>query len=111
MIKNMTIQELLKQNNITQLYAYSRKSRDITGEGLQKHHDILQQFANEHGLPLEVMEEVGSSETFNRPVLNEIKEKVKAGTIRCLLVYRLDRLSRKVTDTERWLKVERISFP
>jgi site-specific DNA recombinase len=96
--------DILNKNNITKLYAYSRKSRDIEGEGLQKHHDILQQFADEHGLPLEVLEEVGSSETLNRPMLNEIRDKVKAKEIRCLLVYRLDRLSRKVTDTERLLK-------
>lgn len=96
--------DILNKNSITKLYAYSRKSRDIEGEGLQKHHDILQQFADEHGLPLEVLEEVGSSETLNRPMLNEIRDKVKAKEIRCLLVYRLDRLSRKVTDTERLLK-------
>ncbi|WP_154673544.1 recombinase family protein [Pseudobacteroides cellulosolvens] len=50
------------------------------------------------------MEEVGSSETINRPMLNEVRDRVKAKEIRCLLVYRLDRLSRKVTNTERLLK-------
>lgn len=34
--------DILNKNSITKLYAYSRKFRDIEGEGLQKHHDILQ---------------------------------------------------------------------
>lgn len=37
-------------------------------------------------------------------MLNEIREKVKAKETICLLVYRFERLSRKVTDTERLLK-------
>lgn len=53
-----SIVDILTNKGITKLYAYSRKSRDIEGEGLQKHHDILQQFADGCGLPLEVLEEV-----------------------------------------------------
>ena len=97
------LMDILKNKGITTLYAYSRKSRDVDGEGLAKHHDILQQFADAHGLPLEVLEEVGSSEILNRPMLNEVRAKVKAKEIRCLLVYRMDRLTRKTTDLERLL--------
>ncbi len=99
-----SIVDILNKNGITKLYAYSRKSRDESGEGLAKHHDILEQFANTYGLPIEILEEVGSSETLNRPMLNEVRDRIKSKEIRCLLIYRMDRLSRKVTDTERLLK-------
>lgn len=85
------------------LYAYSRKSRGDT-EDLQKHHDILKEYAESRGLPLEIYEEIGSSETLNRPKLNEVRKLIKEGIIKTLLVFRLDRLSRKTTDLERLLK-------
>jgi DNA invertase Pin-like site-specific DNA recombinase len=101
---NTSIQQLLQDRQITSLYAYSRKSRDDTGEGLQKHYDVLRAFAEEQGLPIEILEEVGSSETLSRPMLTQVREKVRAKQIRCLVIYRIDRLSRKVTDTERLIK-------
>jgi DNA invertase Pin-like site-specific DNA recombinase len=97
------IKKILGELNIMELYAYSRKSRDIDGEGLKKHKAIIEEFANTIGLPLKVLEEVGSSETLNRPMLNELREQIKNGKVKALLIYRLDRLSRKTTDLERLL--------
>lgn len=49
-------------------------------------------------------DEVETSETMNRPVLNEVRELIAQNKIRCLVVYRLDRLTRKTTDLERLLQ-------
>lgn len=97
--------DILNNKGITKLYAYSRKSRDIEGEGLQKHHDIIEDFCNNLSIPLEkIYEEVESSETLARPVLSDVREQVKNGQIKALVVYRLDRLTRKTTDLERLLQ-------
>lgn len=97
--------EMLANKGITKLYAYSRKSRDIEGEGLQKHHDIIVDFCSNLSIPLEkIYEEVESSEVLNRPVLSEVKEKIINKEIKALVVYRLDRLTRKTTDLERLLQ-------
>jgi site-specific DNA recombinase len=99
-----SIIEMLENKGITKLYAYSRKSRDVDGEGLQKHHDIIKDFCNNLSIPLEkIYEEVQSSETLNRPVLSDVREQVKGRQIKALVVYRLDRLTRKTTDLERLL--------
>lgn len=97
--------DILNNKGITKLYAYSRKSRDNEGEGLQKHHDIILDFCNNLSIPLEkIYEEVESSEVLNRPVLSEVRELVKSRQIKALVVYRLDRLTRKTTDLERLLQ-------
>ncbi len=102
---NQNIIDILNNKGITKLYAYSRKSRDIEGEGLQKHHDIIVDFCNNLSIPLEkIFEEVESSETLTRPVLTEVREQVKGRQIKALVVYRLDRLTRKTTDLERLLQ-------
>jgi DNA invertase Pin-like site-specific DNA recombinase len=98
------LKDVIKEMNITKLTAYSRKSRDKEGEGLEKHMDVLKDFATSFGLPLVVEEEVESSETLNRPVLNNLRMRIKAKQLKCLVVYRLDRLSRKTTDLERLLQ-------
>ncbi|MCX7708400.1 MAG: recombinase family protein [Clostridia bacterium] len=97
--------ETLNTKGITRIYAYSRKSRDVEGEGLQKHHDIIVDFCSNLSIPLEkIYEEVESSETLTRPTLSDVREQVKNGDIRALVVYRLDRLTRKTTDLERLLQ-------
>lgn len=98
------IRELLESKGIDTIYAYSRKSRDIDEEGLKKHHDIIEALAEELGFPVKFYEEVDSSETLNRPQLNQLRKDIQSKKVRCLIVYRLDRLSRKVTDTERLIK-------
>lgn len=99
-----TIKSTLKKQGVLELVAYSRKSRDVDGEGLKKHHDIIKEFADKLGYPVKFYEEVGSSETLNRPMLNKLREDIKSKQVNCVVTYRLDRLSRKVTDTERLLK-------
>jgi site-specific DNA recombinase len=96
--------KILETKGIYRLFAYSRKSRDIDAEGLRKHHDIIQELADKLGLPVTFYEEVESSETLNRPQLNQLRKDIQNKKIRCLIVYRMDRLSRKVTDTERLVK-------
>jgi DNA invertase Pin-like site-specific DNA recombinase len=98
------IKQLLESKGISNLFAYSRKSRDIDAEGLQKHHDIINEMAEKLGLPVEFYEEVESSETLNRIQLNQLRKDIQSKKVRCLIVYRMDRLSRKVTDTERLVK-------
>ncbi len=98
------IKKVIKEKGVMQLYAYSRKSRDLDGEGLQKHHDVINDFAKKIGLPIKFYEEVGSSETLKRPMMNQLRQDIEHKQVECLIVYRLDRLSRKVTDTERLLK-------
>lgn len=98
------IREILENRGISQLHAYSRKSRDIDEEGLKKHHDIIEALAEELGFPVKFYEEVDSSETLNRPQLNQLRKDIQSKKVRCLIVYRMDRLSRKVTDTERLVK-------
>lgn len=98
------IKKVLQNAGINNLYAYSRKSRDIDEEGLQKHHDIIMELADKLGLPITFYEEVESSETLNRPQLNQLRKDIQNKKVRCLIVYRMDRLSRKVTDTERLVK-------
>jgi len=98
------IKELLESKGINRLFAYSRKSRDIDAEGLAKHHDIINELADKLGLTVEFYEEVESSETLNRPQLNQLRKDIQNKKVRCLIVYRMDRLSRKVTDTERLVK-------
>lgn len=98
------IKQLLESKGINQLFAYSRKSRDIDNEGLEKHHEIIQEFADKIGMPVKFYEEVESSETLNRPKMNQLRKDIQAKKVRCLIVYRMDRLSRKVTDTERLVK-------
>lgn len=96
--------KILESKGIDKLYAYSRKSRDIDEEGLQKHHDIIKELADKLGMPITFYEEVESSETLNRPQLNQLRKDIQNKKVRCLVVYRMDRLSRKVTDTERLVK-------
>ena len=96
--------ETLQSKGINHLFAYSRKSRDIDEEGLKKHNDIIQQLADQLEIPLTIYEEVDSSETLNRPMLNRLREDIRNKKVKGLIVYRMDRLSRKVTDTERLLK-------
>lgn len=104
MAQHMTVQEAIKERNITCLDVYSRKSRDtVDKEGLEKHHDILVAFAEKLGVKYRIWEEQETSETLNRPMLNEIREGIKKGTINCVVVYRMDRVTRKTTDSERLL--------
>lgn len=98
------LKNILESKGIDRLFAYSRKSRDIDEEGLQKHHDIIMELADKLGLPVQFYEEVESSETLNRPQLNKLRKDIQNKKVRCLIVYRMDRLSRKVTDTERLVK-------
>lgn len=98
------IEKTLKENGIDHLHAYSRKSRDIDNEGLEKHHAIIQELADKLGYPVTIYEEVESSETLNRTQLNQLRKDIQQKKVRCLIVYRMDRLSRKVTDTERLIK-------
>jgi DNA invertase Pin-like site-specific DNA recombinase len=98
------ILNLLRERGITELYAYSRKSREIDEETLTKHNDIIRATARKLGMPVFFYSEVDSSEHLNRPELNRLRKDISAKKVRALIVYRLDRLSRKVTDTERLLK-------
>jgi site-specific DNA recombinase len=98
------IKKVLEEKGINQLFAYSRKSRDIDNEGLEKHHAIIQELADQLGMPVTIYEEVESSETLNRTKLNQLRKDIQSKKVRCLIVYRIDRLSRKVTDTERLVK-------
>jgi DNA invertase Pin-like site-specific DNA recombinase len=100
-IEDIRIQ--LEAKGITQLYGYSRKSRDENGEGLEKHRHQLEAFANELGYPIYILEEQESSETMNRPKMNQLREDVKRGKVKAIVVLRLDRLTRKITDLERLL--------
>jgi site-specific DNA recombinase len=99
---NMTLKEQLTERGITELVAYSRKSRGDV-EDLTNHRDALNDFAKELGL-ITIYEEIGSSEDREHPVLKKIIEKVDNYVIRSLCVLRLDRLSRKTTDLERLLQ-------
>jgi len=103
-MNTITIEEALKKHKVTELVAYSRKSRDIDGEGLKKHQDQLQEFADSVRLPLDIREEVGSSETMNRKEMNQLRADIKNKKVKCLIVVRLDRLTRKVTDLERLME-------
>lgn len=95
----------IEKAGVSRIFAYSRKSRDIDEEGLKKHHDIIKNMASKLGFKdVTFYEEVDSSETLNREQLNKLRQDIQSGKVKCLIVYRLDRLSRKVTDTERLLK-------
>jgi site-specific DNA recombinase len=99
----MTVKETLKLNNVTEIVAYSRKSRGDEDD-LTKHRDDLLAYGKELGIPITVIEEIGSSETLERESLKQIRERITRKEIRCLAVLRLDRLTRKTTDLERLLK-------
>lgn len=98
------IRKVVEEKQINEIVAYSRKSREIDLEGLQKHRDIMRDLASKLGVAISFKDEAETSEHLNRPVLNQLREDIKRKKYRCLMVYRIDRLSRKVTDTERLLK-------
>lgn len=98
-----TIKKQLEDKGIVQLWGYSRKSRDENGEGLEKHRNQLESFANELGFPITILEEQESSETLNRPMMNLLREDIKKGKVKAVVILRLDRLTRKITDLERLL--------
>lgn len=99
-----SIRKVLEDKGIDKLYGYSRKSRDDEeNEGLKKHRDRLEAFAKDLGFPIVIVEEVESSETLNRPQMNLLREDIKKKKVRAVVVERLDRLSRKITDLERLL--------
>lgn len=109
MSSKMNFRKLLDEQGIldSQVVAYSRKSRDEqNGEGMQNHRDALTTWAKENlGLDnLKIYEEVDSSETLDREQFNQLREDIKKKRIKVLLVLRLDRISRKITDMERVLK-------
>jgi site-specific DNA recombinase len=98
-----SIRKMLEEKGIDTLYAYSRKSRDENGEGLEKHRNQLEAFANELGYPIIILEEQESSETLNRPMMNQLRDDIKKKKVRAVVTLRLDRLTRKITDLERLL--------
>ncbi len=98
------IKKQLELAGVKTLHAYSRKSRDIDEEGLKKHHDIICELGEKLGMPVTFYEEVDSSETMNRVKLNQLRKDIQSKRVRALIIYRMDRLSRKVTDTERLMK-------
>lgn len=98
-----TIRKKLEEKGITQLYGYSRKSRDENGEGLEKHRNQLEAFAKELGYPIIILEEQESSETLNRPMMKLLRDDIKKGKVKAVVMLRLDRLTRKITDLERLL--------
>lgn len=105
----MSLEKIAKEiaaRGITELHAYSRKSRPTQDEEtLKKHRDALVDCAEKLELPVILHEEIDTSETIFKPVIQDVIQKIKEKSIRCLLVFRNDRLSRKTTDLERLMAV------
>ena len=81
---------------------YSRKSvKSETGDSIENQAALCRQYIEQHWpqAEIEVYEDEGfSGATLHRPQFAALMEAVQAGRVDMLVCYRLDRVSRSVTD-------------
>jgi site-specific DNA recombinase len=88
-----------------QVAAYIRWSTDEQGHGttLAVQRERVEWFIRSQGWAcrdeLIFVDEGYSGGSLERPALSRLREAVRAGQVRCVVVYRLDRLSRSLLDT------------
>lgn len=97
-----------KSTGKTRLYAiYTRLSRPKGGvkDSLELQRHICEEFATERDWILdECFDDIGeSSETLERPALQRLLSEIEAGRIKRIVVYSIDRLTRKLFDLARLL--------
>ncbi|MFZ5813776.1 MAG: recombinase family protein [Bacillota bacterium] len=92
--------------------AYIRWSTDEQGHGttLAVQRERVGLFIRSQGWrfreELLFVDEGFSGATLDRPALTELREAVRSGMVRCVVVYRLDRLSRSLLDTVNLVRQE-----
>ena len=85
-------------------YGYIRVStqeQEKEGISLENQAEKIKAYAKLKDLgEIEIISDPGKSgKNLNRPGIQELKRLVEVGVVRAVIVYKLDRLSRKVTDT------------
>lgn len=89
----------------TKVAAYIRWSTDEQGQGttLEVQKEACQKFIESQGWEfredLLFVDDGYSGGNLNRPGMSQLREAVRAGRVQCVVVYKLDRLSRSVIDT------------
>lgn len=87
---------------------YARQSLDVKESlSIEGQIELCRRYAGEDVL---VFQDKGfSGKNTNRPAFQELMEKVRAGEISKILVYRLDRFSRSIADfSQIWVELERL---
>lgn len=76
---------------------YYRCSTDHQDTGLDSQRDALMEFCRQHNMgPVEEYNDIISGATTSRPGLDLLKRDIFLGKINCVVVWRLDRLSRSL---------------